>query len=124
MSGNYERENKDIDSGLNSMMNEIYVNISMNWDSIKKNDNIMNTLDINTNTLCKKLKSVHNELNDDMIKMRTFTIMMMLFMMVCFPTNYQEIIQKSSLLDDSCQLVDFTQDLDKLSTSELNSHNI
>ena len=117
-----QNENKDIDSGLNRMMNEIYVHVSMNWDTIKKNENIMKSLDTDSNNMCKKLKTVHSELNDDMIKMRTFTIMIMLFMMVCFPNNYEEVIERTRLLDDSCQMINFTNDLENLSINELNNN--
>lgn len=60
-------------------MSTIFLHVLFNWNKIKENEQVMNCLDMNTNSLCRKLKQSNPSQRDGYVQAHTLSF---LFMMV------------------------------------------
>lgn len=63
-------------------VNNLYTEIIFNWSQIREYEEVMNVLDMETNTLCVKLKENNPMLRDEFVQARVLTILLVMFIMV------------------------------------------
>lgn len=61
--------------------------IMQNWNEIQKNEKIKEVMDMNTNTVCQKVKNNYPLVHDEFIQMFVFTHMIILLVYVCTIEN-------------------------------------
>jgi len=63
----------------------IFLYVIFNWATISQNEHIMKTLDINTNSMCRKLKLQNPNMRDEFIQAHTYTLLLMMIFMTMIP---------------------------------------
>lgn len=63
--------------------NEILPNVIKNWEVLCKDDKVIESIDMNTNTLCQKIKFNNPNLDDSIIQIHAFTNLLTLFFYLC-----------------------------------------
>ena len=76
----------------NMTVDETYTTIISNWNTIKDNTEIMNVLNIDTNSMCQYIKQTNPSLSDTMIQARALTLL--LFMIIFVNDPIQNMIER------------------------------
>lgn len=77
----------DINKNTYETVSYIHNHIITRWDDVKNNNDIMNVLDIDKNTMCKYYKSVHPNTDDIDIQARTLTLLFAMLLIIAQPIN-------------------------------------
>ena len=76
----------------------IFLYVIFNWGKISQNRDIMNVLDVNTNSMCKKLKIQNPNMRDEFVQAHVYTLLLMMIFMTMIPitdvlkTNLQDYV--------------------------------
>jgi hypothetical protein len=63
----------------------IYLYVIFNWATISQDEHIQRTLDVNTNSMCRKLKLQNPNMRDEFIQAHTYTLLLMMIFMTMIP---------------------------------------
>lgn len=72
---------------IEKVMSTIFLHVLFNWNNIKQNTNVMNCLDMNTNSLCRQLKNNNPTLRDGYIQAHVLSFLIMMAYMMNVTTQ-------------------------------------
>jgi hypothetical protein len=89
MGNNYskidEHINDNVQNKFEELVSDMYSRVISNWDTIQQDQHIMNILNMNTNSMCIKIKDQHPTINDSYIQAYVFTIMATMIVVTSVP---------------------------------------
>jgi hypothetical protein len=93
-------DSNTFDAKLEDLILHIYSNVIINWDEICKDVNIIKSLDMNTNELCKKYKLEYKDMKDELIQAYVLTSLIMInIIMTNIIINKPIVMKKDIFLD-------------------------
>jgi hypothetical protein len=78
---------------MTKLMLKVYLNVIFNWSSISQNQEVMNVLDIDTNTMCCHFKTQNPSLPDSYVQGLVLSFILMIWIVIATPiqTVFNEI---------------------------------
>lgn len=70
-----------------NFMMKVFLNVLFNWTTIKQNEQIMNLLNMETNSMCRLFKNQNPTLHDVYIQANVFSLLLMLWFAMVIPTT-------------------------------------
>ena len=67
------------------LMLKVYMNVIFNWSTISQNRQVMNGLDIETNTLCYYFKTQNPSLRDSYVQAHVLSLLLMMWIIIATP---------------------------------------
>ena len=72
-------------TSLDRMMTNTFISIIFDWENIKKNKKMMDTLNMETNTLCIRLKEQNPSMRNSFIQAHVLALLMMMMTIISLP---------------------------------------
>lgn len=79
------RDNQEYLSDPAKLMSKVYLNVIFNWHTISQNQQVMDGLDMNTNTMCHYFKTHNPSLRDSYVQAHVLSVLLMTWIIVATP---------------------------------------
>ncbi len=88
-------------NSLDKMMTNTFINIIFNWESIKQNTLLMESLNMKSNSLCQKLKEQNPTMRNSFIQAHVLALLMMMINIISLPCRNIHDLQDENIVQNN-----------------------
>jgi len=77
----------NIGSDVNKLITKVFLHVIFNWHSISQNQEIMEGLDMESNTMCRRLKNQNPSLHDSYVQVHVLSTQLMMLLVITSPIH-------------------------------------